>query len=28
MPRWKPAEKNGKLVKYLTTVSVSFKSQI
>ena len=28
MPRWKPAKKNGKLVKSLTTVSVSFKSQI
>ena len=28
MPRWKPAKKDGKLVKYLTTASVSFKSQI
>ena len=27
MPRWKPAKKNGKIVKSLTTVSVSFKSQ-
>jgi hypothetical protein len=26
MPRWKPAKKDGKPVKYLTTVSVSFKS--
>ena len=27
MPRWKPANKKGKLVKCLTMVSVSFKSQ-
>lgn len=27
MPRWKPAQKDGKLVKYLTTASVSFISQ-
>ena len=27
MPRWKPAKKDGKPVKYLTTASVSFKSQ-
>ena len=27
MPRWKPAKKNGKIVKSLTTVSVSFKSK-
>ena len=27
MTRWKPAKKNGKIVKSLTTVSVSFKSQ-
>ena len=27
MPRWKPAKKDGKFVKYLTTTSVSFMSQ-
>lgn len=27
MPRWKPAQKDGKLVKYLTAASVSFKSK-
>ena len=27
MPRWKPAKKDGKLVKYLTTVGVSFMSK-
>ena len=26
MPRWKPAQKDGKPVKYLTLVSVYFKS--
>ena len=27
MPRWKPAKKDGKFVKYLTTTSISFMSQ-
>ena len=27
MPHWKPAKKDGKFVKYLTTTSISFKSQ-